>query len=103
MKKILASFLLTCSFIPASYASWNNSQQETSAGLLWLFSFDEDNWFAFNKVHEQTQSYLAPSDRMYQDDRIELRLFKGAIDRDLPVTLDMKEKTLTLWYAYLQD
>lgn len=74
------------------------------AFALWFMHFDEDNWFSFDAVHEQTRQYL---------DSTELRLFKGFDNDgmlttsitvlDLPVVINYEEKTVSIWTGELND
>lgn len=74
------------------------------AFALWFMHFDEDNWFSFDAVHEQTRKYL---------DSTELRLFKGFDNDgmltipvtvlDLPVVINNEEKTVSIWTGELND
>ena len=68
---------------------------------------DDDNWFSFESVRDRSMDYLATGNRR-------LRLYKGFNSvgvlvpggipvADLPVVIDMDEKTITIWAGTLYD
>lgn len=77
----------------------------------WFYSFDLDNWFTFEQVQKQTESYLDFFPK--GPDQTELRLFKGFDNNmvltdaltviDLPVVVNRSEQTITIWSCQLND
>lgn len=78
---------------------------------FWLYRFDQDNWFRFDRVLQETSMYL---DFMpYVHDRAELRLYVGFENRDflaravtvsdLPVVVNYGEQAVTIWTGQLND
>jgi hypothetical protein len=71
---------------------------------LWFIEFDENNWFSFDDVLKETAKYL--NSYSFVSDRTELRLVKGSFPPmmlDLPVVVDYREKSVTLWTGELQN
>lgn len=83
------------------------------AFALWFYQFDADNWFSFERVRTELESYLnyyAYLNAAYEQ---QLVLFKGfnnnpALVRaisppDLPVVINPVERAITIWTAELRD
>lgn len=78
---------------------------------FWFFSFDEDNWFSYNKVLKECKAYLNNSPTL--DRRQELRVFKGFENAgvladpltvvDLPVVVNYADLAVTIWAGQLLD
>jgi len=71
---------------------------------LWFMEFDENNWFPFDSVLTETDRYL--NSYSHVSDRTELRLVKGSFSPmllDLPVVVDYREKSVTVWTGHLND
>lgn len=78
---------------------------------LWFFRFDEDNWFSYDRVREETEKYLASAP--FVSDRAELRLFYGFENNGLlanpitvtglPVVVNYLEQAITVWSSQLND
>lgn len=78
---------------------------------MWFYTFDLDNWFTFEQVQKQTETYLDffPQGK----DQTELRLFKGFENSmvladaitvaDLPVVVNRSEQTISIWSCQLND
>lgn len=91
-----------------TYASANVGSY---ALALWFFRFDEDNWFSYDRVREETTAYLdRPS---FFGENLELRMFYGFNNRGLlansvtttglPVVVNFLEQAITIWSAQLND
>ncbi len=72
-----------------------------------FMKLDEDNWYSFVMVHERTGDYLRKGYkefRLYKGFRHSGILATNGIDfTDLPVVIDLDEKTITLWSGELFD
>lgn len=78
---------------------------------LWFFRFDQDNWFSFDRVHEEIVKYLDSA--TFTKDRTELRLFYGFENNGvlanpitptgLPVVVNYLEQAISIWSGQLND
>ncbi len=72
----------------------------------WLYRLDGDNWFDYDAAQKVTLPYVASGDRKlylvkgWRPDKV---LVSKLTERDLPVVVDMKEKTFTIWTNELDD
>lgn len=76
---------------------------------LWWYRFDEDNWFSFERILEETTAYF----NHYQRHDLQLGFFRGFVNgdtlaeavtvRDLPVVINHAERRITIWAASLYD
>jgi hypothetical protein len=98
--------------IPKCYLElFDDSLYGSLALAFWFYQFDADNWFRFEEVHQQTETYLATYPTW--EDRLELRLFKGfenvgvlvtgVAQNDLPVVVNFAEEVITIWTGQLND
>jgi hypothetical protein len=72
----------------------------------WFYRLDGNNWFNYDSAYKVTLPYL-------QNDARKLYVLKGwrpdkvlvdkLTERDLPVVVDMTEKTVTFWTNELED
>lgn len=77
----------------------------------YFFRTDEDNWFSFERVRQETEAYLTYNQR--SEFGLELRFFKGfemqglltnAITvPDLPVVVNHAERQFEIWASSLSD
>jgi hypothetical protein len=77
----------------------------------WWYRFDEDNWFSFDAIQQETSNYFHYYE--YEDNRIELYFYRefpnggtfaeAVTPDDLPVTLNRGERRITIWAASLFD
>jgi len=77
----------------------------------YFFRTDEDNWFSFDRVRQETDAYLTYNQRA--EFELELRFFKGfemqglltdAITvPDLPVVVNRAERQFEIWASSLSD
>lgn len=78
---------------------------------LWFYEFDADNWFGWEQIQKQTDSYF--SYHLGYPWEMELRLFKGFQQQgiiragiapdDLPVVVNWPEKSIAIWFSALYD
>jgi hypothetical protein len=72
----------------------------------WLYRLDGDNWFDYDAAHKVTVPYVASDERKlflvkgWRPDKV---LVSKLTERDLPVVIDLKEKTFTIWTSELDD
>ncbi len=74
------------------------------AFALWFLQFGENNWFSFEQVLTETKLYLNSWSSVAE--RRELRMIKGSfapMNLDLPVVVDYKNKSITVWTGKLND
>jgi hypothetical protein len=81
------------------------------AFAFWLYRFDADNWFSFEKARAVMEQYL--NYYVKNQHRLEFRIFRGfenngvlsrPITRpDLPVVVNYGEQEVTFWAAQLND
>ncbi len=101
--------MLQCTrFFKKSWVDEINSGFIASYQFAVVFlKFDEDNWFSYDSVREKTYTYLDSGNKKF-------RLYKGFYHTgvlsgdgismiDLPVVIDEKEQTITIWSAELYD
>ncbi len=92
--------------------SYSNSIPAPGYALaLWLYEFDADNWFGWEQIQKQTESYF--SYHLGYPWEMELRFFKGFQQQgiiragiapdDLPVVVNWPEKSITIWFSALYD
>lgn len=103
----LAAKLLETSYVE----SFQSGNIGAYALALWFFRFDEDNWFSFERIHAACNRYL--NSYRYQNDRMELRLFKGfdpggvltqaIAPLDLPVVVNYAEQKVSILIGQLID
>ncbi len=101
----------TASLETAYIDTYTNSTSEAAyAFALWFYRFDADNWFSFDRIKNQAQSFFDYHSEPYSS--LELRLFKGFDNRtflslvvgdDLPVTVNDAERVITIWVVGLAD
>jgi hypothetical protein len=90
---------------------YEDSHLGSFAFAFWLYRFDADNWFLFEKVRVVMEHYLSYYAK--NQHRLEFRIFRGfenngvlaqPITRpDLPVVVNYGEQEVTLWAAQLSD
>ncbi len=93
--------------------SFSNSTPEAGyAFALWFYRFDADNWFSWERIQERTLAYFDyhQGGATWQMD---FYLFKGFVNRgivppgisakDLPVTVNWAEQTVSFWISALYD
>ncbi|MBK7873161.1 MAG: hypothetical protein IPJ74_22060 [Saprospiraceae bacterium] len=81
------------------------------AFAFWLYRFDYDNWFSFERVRLEAEKYLS----YYEQSIYELRfgffkgfstaglLTEGITKSDLPIVINPVERAITIWTAELFD
>ncbi len=103
----LAGQILKQSF----YDHYDDGHYGSFAFAFWLYQFDADNWFSYDRVRQETEQYLSYYTG-YQD-RLEFYLFKefenngvltSAITQTgLPVVVNYAERVITIWVSQLFD
>ncbi|MCB0634666.1 MAG: hypothetical protein KDD15_33270, partial [Lewinella sp.] len=79
---------------------------------LYFYDFDADNWFAWERIQEQTIAYFDHNANTYPW-FMDLYFFKGFRNRgiispgigpdDLPVVVNWAEQAITFWVTALYD
>lgn len=85
----------------------NSAHQASFYFAYWFYRFDSDNWFSFDRVRQETESYLE------YNNNIEFFFLKGFDQQglladaitvpDLPVVVNHLERRITIWGAGLRD
>ncbi len=83
------------------------------AFALWFYQFDQDNWFSFERVRQEIESYLNYFVHFNAAYEQQFVLFKGfpngatlvraVTTPDLPVVINPVEHAITIWTAELLD
>jgi hypothetical protein len=92
---------------------YSNSTPAAGYALaLWFYEFDADNWFSWERIQEQTNSYFSHNANTYPW-FMDLYFFKGFRNRgiispgicpdDLPVVVNWAEQAITFWVSALYD
>ncbi len=102
---------ITSSILTDYMDTYTNSTSEAAlAFALWFHRVDADNWFSFNRMLVETTWLFDYHSDNYAP--MELRLFKGfdndtflklITPKDLAVTANDTEQTITLWVVGLAD
>lgn len=92
---------------------YSNSTPAAGYALaLWFYEFDADNWFSWERIQAQTNSYFSHNANTYPW-FMDLYFFKGFRNRgvippgispeDLPVVVNWAEQSITFWMSALYD
>lgn len=106
---------LSAEAVYSSYLdSFETGHYGSFAWAFWFYRFDADNWFTYEVIRQAIDDYF----NYYgyysgSDNRIEFHLFKGFLNdglltegitvRDLPVTVNFAEQSISIWSAELFD
>ncbi|MGH1338056.1 MAG: hypothetical protein ACRBFS_18185 [Aureispira sp.] len=93
--------------------AYNNSTPAAAYALaLWFYQFDADNWFSWEQIQAQTIAYFEHNRNSYPW-RMDFYRCKGFVNRgllapgisakDLPVTVNWAEQTISFWVSALYD
>lgn len=76
----------------------------------WWYSFDQDNWFPYERMRQACEDYLNHhKGQQLGMEYVQLQLYnespRNEISRSeiLPAVLNFPERSLTLWWAVLDD
>lgn len=90
----------------------NSTQVAAFALALWFYEFDADNWFSWEGIQAQTESYFNHNASAYPW-FMDLHMFRGFVNRgivpsgicppDLPVVANWAEQSISFWISALYD
>ncbi len=102
------AFRLRCR--QAYVASFADSHLASFQLAYWWYTFDQDNWFSFDRMRQACEAYLSyHSGQHWGMEYVQLQLYnespRNEVSRAeiLPAVLNYPERSLTFWWAELND
>lgn len=102
------AFRLRCR--QAYVTSFTDSHLAAFQFAYWWYTFDQDNWFSFERMRQACETYLSyHSGQQRGMEYVQLQLYNESLRNEitsaeiLPAVLNYPERSLTLWWAVLND